>query len=108
MKIIIAGGSGQVGTMLARSMHSEGHDVCVLSRTPSAAAWRIVDWDGQTLGPWISEFEGSDVVINLAGRSVNCRYSARNRQNIIDSRVQSTRVVGRAIERCSQAPCVWL
>jgi len=108
MRIVIPGGSGQVGTVLARAMRADGHDVCVLSRKPSDAPWRTVAWDARTLGPWISELNGADAVINLAGRSVNCRYSAANRRLIADSRVESTRVVGQAIAQSARPPRVWL
>jgi len=108
MKIIIPGGTGQIGTLLARAFLAEGHDVVVLSRRAAPAPWRMVAWDAATLGPWSSEFEGADVVINLAGRSVNCRYTAENRRAIIDSRVQSTRVVGEAITRARRPPPLWL
>jgi NAD dependent epimerase/dehydratase family enzyme len=73
MKIVIPGGSGQVGTILARAFHGDGHEVVVLSRRPDAQPWRVVAWDGMTLGAWQSEIDGCDVVINLTGRSVNCR-----------------------------------
>jgi uncharacterized protein (TIGR01777 family) len=108
MKIVIPGGSGQVGTVLARAMQSEGHDVVVLSRQPSARPWRVVQWDGATLGGWSQEMEGSDVIINLTGRSVNCRYTARNRQEILESRVAATRVLGEAISMAQRPPRVWL
>lgn len=108
MKIVIPGGSGQVGTLLARSFHAEGHDVVVLSRQPSAAPWRTAAWDGRTLGDWAAEMDGADVVVNLAGRIVNCRYTAENRRDILESRVDSTRVVGEAIARAHQRPEVWL
>ncbi len=108
MKIIIPGGSGQVGAILARAFVAEGHDVVVLSRHPGSAPWRIVEWDANTLGEWTREIDGADVVINLAGRSVNCRYTAFNRREIIDSRVRSTRVVGEAIARSARPPRVWL
>jgi uncharacterized protein (TIGR01777 family) len=108
MKIIIPGGSGQVGTILARAFVRDGHEVCILSRQPAAAAWRVVGWDAQTLGDWTKELEGADVVINLAGRSVNCRYTPENRKTIIDSRVESTRVVGEAIARAKRPPKTWL
>jgi uncharacterized protein (TIGR01777 family) len=108
MKIILPGGAGQVGAILARAFQAAGHDVLVLSRHPQAAPWRVLAWDARTLGPWAAELEGSDVVINLAGRSVNCRYSAENRRLIMDSRVQSTRLVGQAIASCSRPPRVWL
>lgn len=108
MKIVLPGGSGQVGTLLARAFRSDGHEVVVLSRAPASAPWRAVAWDAKTLGAWSSELDGADVVINLAGRSVNCRYTAANRRAIVDSRVDSTRAVGLAIARCSRAPRVWL
>ncbi len=108
MKILLPGGSGYVGTLLARNFHARGHDVTVLSRTLQPAAWRVLKWDGVTLGDWACEVNGADVVINLAGRSVNCRYNARNRQDILDSRVKSTNVVGEAIQRAQQQPSVWL
>ncbi|HTE17899.1 MAG TPA: TIGR01777 family oxidoreductase [Armatimonadota bacterium] len=108
MKIIIPGGSGQVGTVVARAFHGEGHEVVVLSRTPTDAAWRVVGWDAETLGDWAAELEGADVVLNLAGRSVNCRYTPENRSAILESRVRSTRVVGEAIVRARRPPPVWL
>ena len=108
MKIVIPGGSGQVGTLLARAFHDEGHDVVVLSRTPSPASWRTAAWDAETLGAWATELDGADAVVNLAGRSVNCRYDAANRKAITDSRVHSTRVVGAAIAQAAQPPPVWL
>jgi uncharacterized protein (TIGR01777 family) len=108
MKVVIPGGSGQVGTILARAFHKDGHEVVILSRKPATAPWRVVLWDAETLGAWTSEFEGADVVINLAGKSVNCRYTAENRRAIIDSRVLSTRVVGQAIVKAAQPPALWL
>ena len=108
MKIVIPGGSGQVGTILARAFHHGGHDVAVLSRQPQRSPWRVVAWDGATLGNWQREIDGCDVVINLAGRSVNCRYTAANRNEILQSRVLSTRVVGQAIAAATRKPIVWL
>ncbi len=108
MKIIIPGGSGQVGTLLARRFHSDGHEVTVLSRNPADAPWNTAAWDGKTLGEWASHLDGADVVINLAGRSVNCRYNDENRRQMMDSRVDSTRVVGEAIASSANPPKVWL
>jgi uncharacterized protein len=108
IKIIIPGGSGQVGTILARAFHKDGHEVVVLSRHAQRAPWRVLSWDGETLGPWTAELGGADVVINLAGRSVNCRYHAKNRKQMMDSRIKSTRVVGEAIARAAHPPRVWL
>jgi uncharacterized protein (TIGR01777 family) len=116
MKIVIPGGSGQVGTILARALHQDGHQVVVLSRHPAHPAsfhaasppWRVVAWDACTLGPWREEVDGSDVVINLAGRSVNCRYTAANREEILRSRVTTTRLVGEAISQARRPPAVWL
>jgi uncharacterized protein (TIGR01777 family) len=108
VRIVIPGGSGQVGTLLARALHGDGHDVVVLSRRSIRRPWRVVEWDGKSLGAWQHEIDGSDVVINLTGRSVNCRYTPANRKEILDSRLLSTRVVGEAIARASRPPRVWL
>jgi uncharacterized protein (TIGR01777 family) len=108
MKVIIPGGSGQVGMVLARAFQADGHEVIVLSRQPRPAPWRVVAWDAATLGDWAAELEGADAVINLAGRSVNCRYHAANRRLITESRIKSTRVVGEAIARAHRPPRVWL
>ena len=108
MRVVIPGGSGQVGKILARAFHREGHDVVILSRRLQQQPWRVVGWDGSTLGAWRREVDGSDVVINLAGRSVNCRYNAANRHDIMQSRLDSTRVVGEAIANARRPPRVWL
>jgi uncharacterized protein (TIGR01777 family) len=109
MKIVIPGGSGQVGNLLARAFHKDGHEVVELSRQPSATRpWRVAKWDARTLGAWAAELEAADAVINLAGRNVNCRYTPGNRQAILQSRVDSTRVIGEAITRAARPPRVWL
>ena len=108
MRIVIPGGSGQVGTILARAFHANGHDVLVLSRNPKRAPWRVMAWDARTLADWAGQIDGADVVINLAGRSVNCRYTRANRESILTSRIHSTRVVGEAIARAGHPPRVWL
>jgi uncharacterized protein (TIGR01777 family) len=108
MKIVIPGGTGQVGHILARHFHRQGHAVTVLSRIPHAAPWRVVAWDGLTLGPWIDELDGCEVCINLAGRSVNCRYTPANRRAIFESRVRSTQVLNQAIAALANPPAVWL
>ena len=108
MKVVLAGGSGQVGSVLAHWFHRGGHRAIVLSRSPKPAPWSTLAWDGQTLGAWTGELENADAVINLAGRSVNCRYNARNRRLILDSRILSTRAIGQAIARAKAPPPVWL
>ncbi|MBX3244076.1 MAG: TIGR01777 family oxidoreductase [Acidobacteria bacterium] len=108
MKIVIPGGSGQVGTVLARAFVADGHEVVEIGRSPRDVPWKTVRWDGKTLGDWADEIDGSDVVINLAGRNVNCRYNDENRRQMMDSRVDSTRVVGEAIANAANPPKVWL
>jgi uncharacterized protein len=108
VKIVLPGGSGQVGTLLARAFLADGHEVVVLSRSPTRAPWQTVVWDAQTPGEWIRTLDGADVVINLAGRSVNCRYTPENRRAIIDSRVRSTIAVRDAILSVARPPRVWL
>ena len=109
MKIVIPGGTGQVGGILARALRAGGHDVVVVSRGGVAVPGaRAVSWDGTTAGAWAGELDGADAVINLAGRNVNCRYSEANRREMMSSRVDSTRAVGLAIARAARPPRVWL
>ena len=111
MRIVIPGGSGQIGQVLIRSLQARGDEVAVLSRAGRAEPGlpcRVVPWDGRTRGSWTQELEGADAVINLAGRSVNCRYSLANVSEMLRSRVDSTLAVGAAIERCDRPPRVWL
>lgn len=106
MRVVIPGGTGQVGAVLDRALTAAGHEVVVLTRTPVGA--RQVGWDGRTLGSWAKVVDGSDVVINLAGRSVSCRYTPANLQEMMDSRVHSAQVVGEAIAGAVRPPKVWL
>lgn len=110
MKIIIPGGNGQVGRMLVRALVRDGHECIVLTRgrpvLPAGA--RAVAWDGRSLGPWTAEVDGAEVVINLAGRSVDCRYHERNLAEMMRSRVDSTHVIGEAIAAAKHPPRVWL
>lgn len=116
MKIVLPGGSGQVGTLLARHWHAAGHQVVELGRAPRRdVPWRTVPWDAGAafrergeLGAWTRELEDADVVVGLAGRSVDCRYTAANRHLILDSRVDSTKALGAAIAAAKQPPRVWL
>jgi uncharacterized protein (TIGR01777 family) len=107
MKIVIAGGSGHLGQLLDRALSGQGHQSIVLSRSGRRDG-RMITWDGRTLGAWAKELDGADAVINLAGRSVNCRYTKAHLKEMMDSRVESTRVIGRAIEQATHPPRVWL
>lgn len=96
---------------MTEALAESGHECVVLTRIPdpvASASARQVAWDGETLGAWATELEGADAVINLAGRSVNCRYTPTNRRAILESRLDSTNVVGEAIARCTDPPRVWL
>ncbi|HVT14106.1 MAG TPA: DUF1731 domain-containing protein [Fimbriimonadaceae bacterium] len=106
MKVIMPGGSGHVGQMIRRLLEPKGWEFTVLTRFPKKPD--EVAWDGKTLGPWQEALEGADIVLNLAGRSVNCRYNQANLKEMMDSRVNSTRVVGEAVARASRPPRLWL
>jgi uncharacterized protein (TIGR01777 family) len=109
MKVVIPGGSGHVGAALIRHFLSLNWEVVVLSRGKfEQDGIRSVSWDGKTLGDWKDELDGADVVINLAGRSVNCRYNVQNLNDMMSSRVDSVRVIGEAISGCTTPPKVWL
>lgn len=108
MRIVIPGGSGQVGGILARHFHTKGDEVIVLSRHPYNSPWKVIQWDGRTVGTWAAELERSDVCINLSGRSVNCRYNTENRRAIYDSRIQTTLLLNQVIASLREPPRVWL
>ncbi len=108
MRIVITGGSGQVGRILARHFHSHGQRVAVVARQVRPQPWSTVTWDGEHLEEWVKELDGSDVVINLAGRSVNCRYNAAHRREIKESRIVTTQLVGAAIAQSSAPPKLWM
>lgn len=109
-KIVLAGGGGFLGRMLQRWFAEKGWDVVVLSRRRGVAGEfaRQIEWDGKSVGEWQTELEGANALINLAGRSVDCRYHARNRRQIWDSRILSTRALGKAVAGCAVPPDVWL
>lgn len=109
-RIVLAGGSGFLGGVLAAHFRRLGYDCVVLTRgerAPTSDA-RFVRWDAETLGGWTAEIDGCDVVVNLTGRTVNCRYTEKNRRDILESRVNSTRAIGKAIASCGAPPAVWL
>jgi uncharacterized protein (TIGR01777 family) len=108
LRIVIPGGSGQMGNVLARFLQSQGHHVTVLTRGPFTAPWQTVHWDGVSIGPWTEHLEGADACINLAGRSVNCRYHSANRRSIYDSRIDTTRLLNQVIANLADPPRVWL
>ncbi len=109
-KIVIAGGTGFLGQLLASSLIDRGKDVILLSRKDPQKKLhgRVVFWNAKSLGDWVEEMEGAETLINLTGRSIDCRHNQSNRREILDSRIQSTRVLGEAILGCETPPVVWL
>ena len=105
-RIILAGGSGFLGQSLGQALLEQGYEVIVLGRGRSkvSGGMRHEQWDGQTLGDWASLLDGAKAVVNLTGRSVNCRHTPDNKRQIMDSRVNSVRVLGDAISQCAQPP----
>jgi len=108
-RIVLAGGSGFVGQALAGRLIADGYEVIVLSRgAPRGARGTIVSWDGSTPGAWAQSLEDSLAVINLTGKSINCRLTEANRREIVRSRVASVQAVGEAIRRCRRPPRVFV
>jgi uncharacterized protein len=108
-KIVIAGGAGFLGRLLINYFIDEGCEVTIITRKQvKIEGASTVLWDGQNLGNWAHELEDATALINLAGRSVDCRYTKANKKEIMQSRVLSTRALGKAVQLCKNAPQVWL
>lgn len=107
-RVVLAGGSGFLGRSLARELESRGYEAVILTRSPAPGSAREVAWDGRTPGAWCAQLEGAEAVVNLAGRSVDCRYTPENRREILSSRLDSVRVLGEAIRQCATPPKVWV
>ncbi|MEZ6138938.1 MAG: TIGR01777 family oxidoreductase [Zavarzinella sp.] len=105
--VVIAGGSGFLGQALVVHLNGIGYRTTVLTRS-SVDRNGFVQWDGATAGAWITHLEGAAAIINLTGRSVDCRYTATNRQEIIQSRVNSIKALSAGLRRCSKPPPVWI
>ena len=108
-KIVIAGGSGFIGKLLAEHF-SKTSQVVVLSRTtkPEHDNIRTIQWNGRDLGHWRSELEGAFALVNLTGKNVNCRYTPQNKKEILESRLLSTKVLGNAVTTLKDPPKVWI
>lgn len=109
-KIVIAGGTGFLGKMLSEHFAMDNYQVVVLSRSDRTSAGKIsyVKWDGENLGDWKNELEGAKALINLCGKSVDCRYTSSNKKSIYDTRLNSTMILGKAIAECENPPEVWM
>ena len=109
-KIVIAGGTGYLGQLIAASLHQDNWDVVLLSRSsnPGNKIGRSVFWDAKSLGEWTEELESAQVLLNLTGKSIDCRHNAANREEILNSRVYSTRVLGEAVSIAKSPPPCWL
>jgi uncharacterized protein (TIGR01777 family) len=107
-KVVVAGANGFIGRHLVPKL-AVAYEVVTLTRSPeSIGGARNVQWDGKSQGSWIEELEGAYAVINLSGKSVNCRHNEKNKALILNSRVQSTEAIGEAIDACKNPPEVWL
>jgi len=118
LRIVLPGGSGQVGRMLARRFQQRGHHVTVLTRSPYSAPWQTIHWDAEHAdsersgseqsSSWTEALEGADVCINLTGRSINCRNTRANRQQIYESRIGATRLLHSVIASLANPPRLWM
>lgn len=110
MKIVIAGGSGFLGSALAQFYVNRDVEVVVLTRGASSDHGRIqyIHWDGVTIGAWVRSLDGADVLINLTGKSVNCRYNAANKSDILSSRINSVSVLGEALNKMKVPVPLWI
>ena len=108
-KAILAGGSGLLGRALARKLVALGWEVVILSRSPKdVPVGREVLWNGENGGAWTAELEGAAALVNFAGRSINCVFTLDNSREILDSRVNAVRALGKAVAKCRKPPEVWV
>ena len=110
MKIVIAGGTGYLGKLLA-DYYKNNNEVYVLTRKVKSGIpkeIKQVEWDGKTVGEWKKCLENADVLINLAGKSINTRLTEENKKAILQSRIESTEALGKTIEDCKNPPKIWL
>lgn len=108
-KIVIAGGTGFLGECLVNFYKNKRKDIVILSRRPvNIENARVFQWDAENQGAWSNELEGVEAVINLCGKSVDCRYTEKNKALIYSSRINPTLAIGRAIENCKNPPKVWI
>lgn len=106
MKIIIAGGSGFLGNALEKFFAEKQNEVIVLTRNPTKK--NDVLWDARNIGEWANELNNADVLINMTGKSVDCRYNENNKREILESRINSTKILQDAIDKCQNPPKTWL
>jgi hypothetical protein len=106
MNILIAGGSGFLGSELTKFFTDRDHLVKILTRNPHNK--NQLKWDGKTKGDWVKEIDRADVIINMAGKSVDCRYTDRNKSEILDSRIDSTSILNEAVSKASKKPFLWI
>ncbi|HEX8897071.1 MAG TPA: TIGR01777 family oxidoreductase [Chthoniobacterales bacterium] len=109
-RVVLAGGTGFLGQTLVKVLLAKGYEVVVLTRGAEREGdgIRFLHWDGRTLGQWSQSIDSAKALVNLTGRSVNCRHTPKHRREIMDSRVNSVRVLGEAVSRCNQPPEVWV
>jgi uncharacterized protein len=109
-KIVIAGGTGFLGSCLEEHFTDANDRVIILTRGVSRTIGSIEykQWDGRTLGTWTECLESADVLINLNGKSVDCRYSEKNKKLIYATRLDATAALGQAILQCKQPPKLWI
>ncbi len=108
-KIILAGGNGYLGGVLAKHFSSMANEVIILARKPQAETGNIKTmlWDGKTIGEWVYSLQEADLLVNLCGKNVNCRYTEKNKKEIFDSRLIPTRLLGKAIKEMENPPKLW-
>ena len=108
-KTVLAGGRGFLGQALARALAAAGWEVVVISRDPrEEAPYREVLWNGETGGAWAAELEGATALVNLAGRSINCVHTLEHSREIVDSRLQAVKALGKGWARARNPPRVWV
>lgn len=109
-KIVLAGGQGYMGQVLTQHFKDKSEQIIVLSRRPRPYQGNVqtLVWDAQHPGKWVGQIDGADLLVNLCGKNVNCRYTPANKKEIIDSRVLPTTLLGQVITTMPHPPKLWI
>ncbi len=109
-KIVLAAGTGQLGKAICKNLYNDFDEFIILTRGAENkhGMFHFVHWDAKSEGPWQQHLENATAVVNLTGKNVNCRYTDKNKKEILNSRIESTSILGKTIQQLESPPKIWI